>query len=68
MQLVLLEDAASLFVDFFAEMFSEVSRHNLRLTGMFTPQQLEIMNRLGIGTYLSSDACIFRTVLAVSGI
>lgn len=53
---------------FFAEMFSEVSRHNLRLTGMFTPQQLEIMNRLGIRTYLSSDACIFRTVLAVSGI
>jgi len=39
-----------------------VSRHNLRLTGMFTPQQLEIMNRLGIRTYLSSDACIFRTI------
>lgn len=39
-----------------------VSRHDLRLTGMFTPQQLEIMNRLGIRTYLSSDACIFRTI------
>ncbi|CAK9024845.1 unnamed protein product [Durusdinium trenchii] len=38
------------------------SRHDLRLTGMFTPQQLEIMKRLGIRTYLSSDACIFRTI------
>lgn len=39
---------------------AEASRHDLRLTGMFTPQQLEIMKRLGIRTYLSSDACIFR--------
>eukprot|EP00913_Durusdinium_trenchii_P015742 g14793.t1 len=41
---------------------AEASRHDLRLTGMFTPQQLEIMKRLGIRTYLSSDACIFRTI------
>lgn len=29
---------------------------------MFTAEQLEIMDRLGIRTYLSSDACIFRTI------
>ena len=43
---------------------AQVSRDDVRLTGLFTQQQLEILPRLGIRSYLSTDACMFRTGVA----
>ncbi|CAE7194659.1 Ptchd3 [Symbiodinium microadriaticum] len=39
-----------------------VNRKDFSLSGLFSPQQLEIMPRLGIRAYLSTDACMFRTL------
>ncbi|CAE7480581.1 Ptchd3 [Symbiodinium natans] len=39
-----------------------VNRKDFSLSGLFSPQQLEIMPRLGIRAYLSTDACMFRTI------
>ncbi|CAE7685234.1 Ptchd3 [Symbiodinium pilosum] len=39
-----------------------VNREDFSLSGLFSPQQLEIMPRLGIRAYLSTDACMFRTI------
>jgi len=39
-----------------------VNRKDFRISGMFSPLQLDMMRRLGINSYLSSDACMFRTI------
>jgi len=39
-----------------------VNRKDFSLSGLFSVDQLEIMPRLGIRAYLSTDACMFRTI------
>lgn len=39
-----------------------INRSDFTTSGMFSPLQLEMMRRLGINAYLSSDACMFRVI------
>eukprot|EP00933_Yihiella_yeosuensis_P070825 TRINITY_DN78989_c0_g1_i1.p1 TRINITY_DN78989_c0_g1~~TRINITY_DN78989_c0_g1_i1.p1 ORF type:complete len:525 (+),score=72.32 TRINITY_DN78989_c0_g1_i1:25-1575(+) len=39
-----------------------INRKHLGVSGMFTPLQLEMMNRVGIRAYLSTDACAFKVI------
>lgn len=39
-----------------------VNRKDFTISGMFSPLQLDMMRRLGINAYLSSDACMFRII------
>mmetsp|Transcript_89500 Transcript_89500/g.158880 ORF Transcript_89500/g.158880 Transcript_89500/m.158880 type:complete len:536 (-) Transcript_89500:72-1679(-) len=38
------------------------NRSDFSASGMYTPLQLQIMKRLGIRAYLSSDACMFKII------
>eukprot|EP00930_Biecheleria_cincta_P032847 TRINITY_DN22761_c0_g1_i1.p1 TRINITY_DN22761_c0_g1~~TRINITY_DN22761_c0_g1_i1.p1 ORF type:complete len:534 (+),score=56.36 TRINITY_DN22761_c0_g1_i1:23-1624(+) len=39
-----------------------INRKDFTISGMFSSIQLDMMRRLGINAYLSSDACMFRTI------